>query len=183
MRKKVMGILFYINRIKDHFDIKTRTTIVEALVLSQINYCSLVWGSSNKTQIHCVQLLQNFAAKVAEGNSRKYDHATPIIRKLNWMKIHEKVFYDLSLLMYKIMTHRYPEWFCHFPAVRTERRLGTRQADNLIIPNTRTNTGSKLLAVRGPKCWNSLPNSIRNSCSITSFKTKMKGYVKNMGTN
>jgi len=44
MCKKVTGILMFINRIKQHFDKTTRNTVVEALALSQINYCSILWA-------------------------------------------------------------------------------------------------------------------------------------------
>ena len=177
IRKKVMGILFYLNRIKDHFDKKTRTTIVETLALSQVNYCSLVWGSANKTQIHCVQLLQNFAAKVAEGNSRKYDHVTPILKDLNWMNITEKLFYDISIMMYKMMKNEYPEWIYNFRVVGEERRRGTRQECNLIVPNPRTDMGSRSLAVRGTNCWNSLPMHVKESGNINIFKGRLKRYI------
>jgi len=79
-------------KIKENFDKSTRIEVVETLVLSLINYCSRIWGSTNKTQIKRVQKLQNFAAKVAHGNSRKYDYATPIINELKWLKVEQKCF-------------------------------------------------------------------------------------------
>ena len=92
MSKKVTGTLIYLNRIKDNFETSVLIVIVQSLALSLIYYCSNVWGYTNKTQLERVQKLQNFAAKVAIGGASKYDHATPIIKKLEWLRIEEQVF-------------------------------------------------------------------------------------------
>ena len=44
-------------------------------------------------QIQRIQKFQNFAAKVAIGNVKKYDHVTPCIRELKWLRIEEKYRY------------------------------------------------------------------------------------------
>ena len=75
---KINGSLRYLNRIKESFDKESRIIVVQSLVLSIINYCLKVWSVTTQQQIEIVQKLENFAAKVAYGGARKYDHATPI---------------------------------------------------------------------------------------------------------
>ena len=79
--KKVMGTLIYLNRVKDSFEPSTRKLVVQSLAMSFINYCLKVWGATSNTQLQRVQKLQNFAARVAIGNVRKYDHITPHLKK------------------------------------------------------------------------------------------------------
>ena len=67
LTKKIMGTLMLMNRVSDSFDQPTRVIIVQSLVLSLINYCIGIWGSTNMTLHQNVQKLQNFAAKVAIG--------------------------------------------------------------------------------------------------------------------
>ena len=67
IHKKTTGILLYINRVNDRFDSVCRVLVVQSLVLSVLNYCLRVWGSTNKTQMDRVKKIQNFAAKVAVG--------------------------------------------------------------------------------------------------------------------
>ena len=67
LTKKIMGTLMFINRVSDSFDQPTRVIIVQSLVLSLINYCIGIWGSTNMTLLQNVKKLQNFAAKVAIG--------------------------------------------------------------------------------------------------------------------
>ncbi len=67
----------FINRIKENFSKKTRTTSVRSLVLSIINYGIKIWGTANKTNMQKIQKLQNFAAKVALGGGAKRNHVMP----------------------------------------------------------------------------------------------------------
>ena len=48
MTRKVNGILFHLNRVKDNFDKQTRKIVVESLVFSVLNYCLVIYGKTNK---------------------------------------------------------------------------------------------------------------------------------------
>ena len=63
--KKTTGLLYYLTRIKDRFDIQTKTMLIQAIVISILNYCLRIWGMTTKTQMEKAQKLQNFAVKVA----------------------------------------------------------------------------------------------------------------------
>ena len=171
-----MGTLIYLNRIKNCNDRNTRVIIVQALALSIINYCSRIWGCANKTQIQRVQKLQNFAAKVALGKGKKYDRATPYINQLKWLKIEQKNNFDMCILMYKIVNHMIPNTLFPMITVGETHQMHTRQISNLYIPRTRTDMGKRQLLIRGPSLWNMLPNDIRESVGLYSFKHKLKEH-------
>ena len=175
--KKVMGRLMFINRVKDHFDKSTRTIVVESLALSQINYCNNVWSSASKTQLQRVQKLQNFAAKVADGSARKFDHVAPIINDLKWLKIDKQCDYNLCCLVFKVLNFKLPDWFLTLPTVGEMNDGRTRQAGDLFIPRTNLNVGSRAFNVWGPRVWNRLPVSIRIINSLTVFKTRLKHFL------
>ena len=61
LNKKIMGLLMFIRQISDNFDKPTRIIVVQTLVLSLMNYCISIWGSTNVTLLHRVQKLQSFA--------------------------------------------------------------------------------------------------------------------------
>ena len=128
---------------------ETREAIIKTLVLSIINYCSSIWGMANKTQINRVQKLQNYAAKVAHGGVRKYDHVTPVLEKLKWLKIEEKVQFDVAFLVFKVLNNYLLQWFYHFNSVSDMRRANTRQMNNLVIPRNRSNIGGQSFVVKG----------------------------------
>ncbi len=157
LNKNVIGTLLHIYRISLNFEKRTRTIVVQSLVLSIINYCIRIWGTSNTTLLSNVQKLQNFAAKVAVGGARKYDHVSPIIKKLKWLKIKEKHALNTCTTIFKTMHGSYPEWLLSFKTVNEATGSITRQNNNLYVPRTRTDSGARSLAVLGPKLWNKLP--------------------------
>ena len=85
LQRKVNGTLIYLNRVWERFELESRIMVVQSLVLSVLNYCLSVWGSTNKTQMYRVRKLQNFAARVAIGGVRKHDHVTPLFDMLGWL--------------------------------------------------------------------------------------------------
>ena len=143
--------LLFLNRIKERFDKATHILVVHSLALSIINYCIKVWGMTTQQQIDKVQKLENFAAKIAVGGARKYDLVTPISEKLKWLKIHDKITFDICIFTYKICNHLLPEWLFVLPSVRNRMTRDTRQANNLFIPRTRTDIRAKAISVRGPE--------------------------------
>ncbi len=58
-RKKVIGILMFINRVKDIFDKDTSMFGIKTLMLSLISYGLKIWGNTNETLTQRVQKLQN----------------------------------------------------------------------------------------------------------------------------
>ena len=175
--KKTMGILMYLNRIKYKLTPEMRSSVVQSLALSHINYCIKIWGTAGITQIKRMQKLQNFAAKIVEGNSRKYDHATPIINNLQWLKVKQKFIFEVCTFIYKILNDHLPRGLLALATVGDVGLVQTRQQHNLVIPRTSTVTGERNLAVKGPKLWNDLPLTIKNAPSLYTFKRNLREYI------
>ena len=157
-------------------DVETRVMLIHSLALSTINYCFKIWGNTNKSEIQRVQKLQNFAAKIAVGNARKYDRATPYIEKMNWLKIHDKYLYELGVFMYKRVNGIIPEMLLNLTPVHSISQVSTRQSYDFYIPRSRTELGSRGLGKRGPKLWNELPREVKESCSLSIFKRKLMNF-------
>ncbi len=67
--KKAFWVLMFVNRIKELFSSRARKIVIQALLLSIVNYGMTVWGTTNKSQLKRVQKLHNFSAKVAVGGT------------------------------------------------------------------------------------------------------------------
>ena len=179
--KKVIGTLIFLNRVWDRFQPECRVMAVQALILSTLNYCLLVWGSTNKTQLNRVQKLLNFAARVAIGGAKKRDHVSPLFEKLKWLKMESRFIYKICILIFKSKNNILPEWFLPLPTVSETRNnlVNTRHQDDLYVPRTITNTGARNLNVIGPKYWNQLPKDITDCRSFSIFKTRLMQYLFN----
>ena len=162
---------------KHQFDKETRISVVESLVLSQINYCISIWGSTNQTQLQRVQKLQNFAARVADGSIGKFDHITPIILELKWLTIEKQYKFSLGCIVWKIMNEKYPNWLLTMTRVSDITEGRTRQANDIFIPRVNLDVGMRAIGVRGPKLYNELPFPLKNISTIQTFKSKLKAHL------
>ena len=177
--RKVMGTLIYLNRVKDCFEPTTRSIVVQSLAMSIVNYCFTVWGSTSLVHLGKVQKLQNFAARVINGNIRKYEHVSPFIKELGWLKIKDKYTFNICTFVFKVLRNCFPDWLYSFNTINTELGINTRNANNLIVRRAKTDIGSREMYTRGPFLWNKLPNEIRETASLLSFKKKLKKYILN----
>ena len=171
--RKVTGILMYLNRIKDHFEDSTRIIIVQSLVLSVINYCIRIWGTTNDLNLNKAQKIVNFAARVAVVGIRKYDHITPTLHHLQWLKIKDKYIYEVCLFVFKILKSECPSWLYSFPNVGSCRDASTRQNSNLQVRRYRTDLGSRSMVIKGPSYWNDLPQNVKDCTGVSAFKKKL----------
>ncbi len=166
----------FINRMKENFSKHIRIVVLQTLVLSIINYGIKIWGSTGVTQLHRVQKEQNFAAKVALG-SAKFDHATPYLKELKWLKVKEKYKYELALSMFNFINKNVPSWLFSLPLIRETHSVNTRQQHQLHVPKTNNFTAERSILVAAPKLWNSLPLNIKSLSSLPAFKKGLKNYL------
>ena len=177
LNKKVMGSLMYISRISDKLDKQNIIIIIESLVLSVIFYCIKIWGTTNDKQISYVQKLHNFAARVAFGGVRKYDHISPVFKELQWHKIKQKHLFDVGITVFKVLRGFYPEWFLSYKCRRAITNGVTRQMNQLYVPRTNTRTGDRGIAVLGPTLWNTLPPTVTQASTLPTFKAKLYTFL------
>ena len=123
--------------------------------------------------------MQNFAAKIIDGKARKFDHVTPILKELKWLTIKNQIYYDTVITVYRNLRRLCAEHIPSFPSVNTITHSNTRQRSNLYIPKVNTDSGARALSVRGPKLFNDLPQNVKESHNITTFKTRIYNHLLN----
>ena len=136
-----------------------------------------IWGTTNSSLMNKAKKLQNFAARVADGGIKKYNHVSPAYRELKWLKIKQKHYYDICCTMFKIISNVHPDWLYLFPTVHETTASVTRQQNKLVVPHSKTDTGTRAFRVTGPKTWNSLPLNISSATSYASFKSELSNFI------
>jgi len=62
--------------------------------------------------------------------------------------------------------------------MESRRRLQPVSPSDLTVPATRRSTlGGRAFAVAGPRAWNNLPDAIRHSPSLETFKRSLKAQL------
>ena len=74
--------------------------IIQALVLSKIDYCNSIYQGAPTYAIDKLQRLQNMGCRIIR-KVHKYDHITPHLIKIHWLRIREHVVYKVCVLVLK----------------------------------------------------------------------------------
>jgi len=124
-----------------------------------------------------LQSVQNAAARLVAG-SRRSDHITPVLRRLHWLPVRQRIEFKLALLTHKSLngsTPRYLSNDCQLVSDVGRRRLRSSDISTCVVPRTHTGFGDWAFQVAGPRLWNSLPASLRQSdTTVGQFKKLLK---------
>ncbi|CAH3175879.1 unnamed protein product, partial [Porites lobata] len=131
----------------------------------------IVWGNTSKRNLHKLQLVQNFAARVVLG-LKKFDHISQGRRSLK--DVTEKVLFNDLLLVFKCVNGLAPDYLGKYFIKRSAvHNKNTRGCNDFVVPRCRLSMGQRAFYFRGPKEWNGLPDNIRNTKDIVSFKRRL----------
>ena len=158
-------------------------TATEKLVHSLISSCldfgnGLLYNLPN-SQISQLQKLQNAAARIVTLSSKRC-HVTPVLNSLHWLPVKERIIFKVLLLVYHILNDSAPEYNTSLiHKYQPARTLRSSQSGLLQIPLSKKSWGDRAFAHAGPALWNSLPQGLKNSNSLTSFKGNLKTHLFN----
>ena len=168
-----MNKLIQINRIKHLFDKETLLLVINSFVFSRLFYCPSVWSNTSATNIHKLQLVQNFAARIILG-LRKYDHISPGLRSLRWLNVKQRLMVNDEVMMHKCLKGLSPSYLSDkFSTRATIHERQTRNRDSLNIPPSRINAGQRAFYYRGVKVWNDLSKELREITNTKVFKRRL----------
>ena len=168
-----MTKLIQINRIKHLFDKEALLLVINSFVFSRRFYCSSVWSNTSATNIHKLQLVQNFAARIILG-LRKYDHISAGLRSLRWLNVKQRLMVNDAVMMHKCLRGLSPSYLSDkFSTRATIHERQTRNRDSLNIPPSRINAGQRAFYYRGVKVWNDLSKELREITNTKVFKRRL----------
>lgn len=170
--------LRYVGRLRKYLDVDTTKTLVNAFVISKLDYCNALFYGLPSTSYACIQRLQNTAARLVTLR-RKYEHISPILADLHWLPLKQRFEYKVLLLVFKCLQKVAPTYLMELLSVRVPTRA-LRSADQtlLSVPYTKTKFyGSRAFSVCGPTLWNKIPSAIRECQSIACFKMNLKTHL------
>ena len=72
-------------------------TVMQSLVMSRLDYCNALLIGIQQDLIAKLQRLKNSAARIVS-RTRKYEHITPVLIKLQWLLIKFRIQFKLLLL-------------------------------------------------------------------------------------
>ena len=152
-------------------------SMVHSFVTTRLDYCNSLYYGLPKRQINKLQGIQNTAARLVT-NTLKYDHITPVLKLLHWLPIEKRTVYKLLLITFKCLNNQAPKYLQELLTLRSNRGLRSDNKMLLEVPKSRTVTyGDRAFSNAAPRVWNSLPDSIRLSDNVNTFKRQLKTFL------
>ena len=148
-------------------------TLYYCLVYPYFHYCITVWGSTYKTNLRRLVSLQKRVVRIISNSS--FDAPSdPIFKNLKLLKFFDIRQLELGKLMFSfshsLLPVKFKDYFCFNNEVHS---YDTRHTDNFHLPFCRTNLRKFSVSFQGPSYYNSLANEIKDSTSLSLFKTKL----------
>jgi len=171
-----------VGAIRKNLSNQATKTLVHALITSKLdNLNSLLYGLPNKI-LHKLERIQNASARLIT-RSKKYDHISPILRKLHWLPIKMRINYKILLITFKALNNKAPEYIKELLLPCS----GSRLKDKILLKNPLSKSaryGDRAFSRAAPHLWNALPDELRHCKSVNSFKSKLKTFMfaKTFGT-
>ena len=172
--KKCSLLLYLLGCIKIYLDLYSRKVFFNAYILPHLDYCSTIWGNCSTTDTDRVIKFQKRAARVILDK----DVDTPLnelFKQLGWMRFDERSNFRKAVMMYKALHTLAPTYISSkFTYTNTIHQVNLRSSSDstLYISKPNLEIFRKSLAYSGPRIWNNLPISVRNTPSLDSFKER-----------
>ena len=165
--------------IRQFIDEDTAKIIGSSMVGSRLDYCNSLLYCTSNANIEKLQRVQNSLARTVKLR-RKYDHATPILSELHWLKIRFRIQYKVAILTYKAITTNKPPYLAELLAVHKPSRVlrSSSFTNRLHVDRYRTVFGGRAFRHAAPSIWNNLPSELtENLTSLSTFKKYLKTHL------
>ncbi len=132
--------------------------LVQALVISRLDYCNAILDGLPSNTIKPLQIIQNAAARLVF-NEPKRANVTPHFISLHWLPVAARIQFKTLMLAYRTTTGSAPTYFHSLLRIYTpSRSLRSASERRLVVPSQRGSKSlSRTFSFTVPGCWNDLP--------------------------
>ena len=149
--------------------------IMKAFILSQFNYCPLVWMFHSRDLNNRINHIHERALRIAyKDHSSSF---TELLRKDGAVTTHHKNIQILVTEVYKFVNGLSPKIMGEIFQVQ-EKSYNLRTDISFKSHNIKTvHYGQNSISYLAPRVWMLVPEDIKNSPSIQAFKSKIRNWV------
>ena len=176
----IIGILY---RIRFKITKKAALLIYDALIYSHLSYCNLLWASTYKSSLDKLFILQKRALKNCL-NLPKRTETNIVFELADKLSVYQINKLQTASFIFCSVNKITPKLFhSYFNCVAELHTYSTRRNNNLQIIFAKKVVRRNCIKVKGPKLWNDIPLTIRESHSLYLFKRCYKIYLKSSCLN
>src|SRR6218665_154564 len=130
------------------------------------------------TQLNRLQAIQNALVR-AVTKTPKHHHITPVLKKLHWLKIPERIEYKVISLTYNTLQSSQPSYLSQLFTIQPPRSTRFSSTLTLLRPYVTSSLkfSNRSIAVAVPILWNKLPPALRQ-ISESSYELTQTSPLK-----
>ena len=169
--------LYNIKKIRKYLTHDSLVRLVNALVLSHLDYCNALLIGLPDSTLRPLQNVQNSAARVILGLS-KFEHISPGLKKLHWLPIKYRIVFKVLTMVFKSLHDEAPTYISDLLELK-KSNYSLRSANGINLQEQRSKLkyyGDRAFSVCAPRLWNMLPNNVKTSPNLDIFKKNLKTY-------
>ena len=158
-------------RIRSYLSESLRVQLVEALVLSRLNYADTVYGPRLLARTdRLIQRVQNACARFCYNIPRR-THVTPVLNKNFVLKMKSRRKLHLACLLFGVIKYQKPDYlFGKLSWLTSKRECERRQCSQQLSSQSHKTAGFRgSFRYAASKVWNNLPPPIRSIGTLLTY--------------
>ena len=151
---------------------------VHALITTRLDFCNSIIYNLPNNKIERLQRIQNQTARILTRSPRR-NHITPVLRRLHWLRISERIIFKILILTYKAFHGVGPVYLCELITKHEHATVRTRRAQDCFLlsipPISKTcavNFFERSFLCAAQTLWNKLSIDIR-MLEFDQFKSRV----------
>ena len=173
--KKTSKYLPILYKIRRSLNRNTLKLIYNSLIHANLMYCISTWGFCYRNRFNLLLVLQKKLVRaITFGTS--FSGSVPLFRDLNLLPLDHLSIYSVNVFVHKtLLNSSSSALFEIYIADAYNTRLSN--SNSLSIPNIISTHSRQSIRWTGARCWNDLPQGLREETMHKSFKSKLKKYL------
>jgi len=165
-------------QLRSSLDTNSAKLLANALVSSKLDYCNSLFYNLPDTSINRLQHIQNSLARFVIPSVRRCHHISPILAKLHWLPIRQRIEFKIATITHKTLQNGQPSYlFDLLHPYNPTRTLRSSNTNLLEVPKIKSEIGRRSFSFSAPTIWNLLPPSLRNTKSSLAFRSQLKTHL------
>jgi hypothetical protein len=167
-----------LGQIRPYLSTNSAKTLAVSMILSRIDYCNALLSGLPEDKIARLQRVQNCAARIVMRKSKR-DSASALLRSLHWLPVKARIDFKIASLCHQCLNNDNTPAYLNglISAYVPQRALRSADSSLLTVPRFLLQScGMRAFSAYGPRVWNSLPLTLRQTACYITFKKNLKTH-------
>src|SRR5260221_7779907 len=117
-------------------------------LIFRLIFCNYLLYGLPKSSIQRLQRVQNSLARVVIPSTRRSDHITPVLKRLHWLPLAQRINFKISLITFKVLHNSQPSYLSDIINLHRPPKLLRSCNQNLLsVPRISTVLASRALSL------------------------------------